>query len=149
MRIGLSVHGTTFGMGIDALSGRPVISPRELMDKAINAGLEGVELPALLMEDEDATSVARYASERGLFITLETQGYDPNTLASAIDLGAQLGAGTLRTMVGGAKLGGYRRPLAGRWQSFLQGVLAVLREATALSPPPRRHPTSEQHPTLP
>ena len=45
MRIGLSVHGTTFGMGIDALSGRPVISPRELMDKAINAGLEGVELP--------------------------------------------------------------------------------------------------------
>ena len=53
MRIGLSVHGTTFGMGIDALSGRPVISPRELMDKAINAGLEGVELPAFLMEDED------------------------------------------------------------------------------------------------
>ena len=45
MRIGLSVHGTTFGMGIDALSGRTVISPRELMDKAINAGLEGVELP--------------------------------------------------------------------------------------------------------
>jgi len=133
MRIGLSVHGTTFGMGIDLLSGRPVISPRELMNQAINAGLEGVELPAFLMEGEDATSVARYASERGLFITLETQGYDPNTLASAIDLGAQLGAGTLRTMVGGAKLGGDRRPLAGRWQSFLQEVLAGLREATAIA----------------
>src|SRR5260370_3845479 len=133
MRIGLSVHGTTFGMGIDAISGRTVISTRELMDKAINAGLEGVELPALLMEDEDATSVACYASERGLFILLEAQGYDPNTLASAIDLGAQLGAGTLRTMVGGAKLGGDRRPLAGRWQSFLQGVLAGLREATAIA----------------
>ena len=133
MRIGLSVHGTTFGMGIDLLSGRPVISPRELMDKAINAGLEGVELPAFLMEVEDATSVARYAYERGLFITLETEGYDPNKLASAIDLGAQLGAGTIRTMVGGAKLGGDRRPLAGRWQSFLQAVLAGLRAATAIA----------------
>jgi 3-oxoisoapionate decarboxylase len=133
MRIGLSVHGTTFGMGIDARSGRPVISPRELLDRAITAGLQGVELPAFLMEGEDATSVARYASERWLFITLETEGYDPNTLASAIDLAAQLGAGTLRTMVGGAKLGGDRRPLAGRWQSFLQGVLAGLREATAIA----------------
>ena len=38
MRIGLSVYGTTFGMGIDPLSGRPVISPRELMDQAITAG---------------------------------------------------------------------------------------------------------------
>jgi 3-oxoisoapionate decarboxylase len=133
MRIGLSVYGTTFGMGIDPQSGRPVISPRELMDKAINAGLEGVELPAFLMEAEDATSVARYAYERGLFITLETRGYDPNKLASAIDLGAQLGAGTIRTMVGGAKLGGDRRPLAGRWQSFLQEVLAGLREATAIA----------------
>jgi sugar phosphate isomerase/epimerase len=103
------------------------------MDKAINAGLEGVELPAFLMEGEDATSVARYAYERGLFITLETEGYDPNKLASAIDLGAQLGAGTIRTMVGGAKLGGDRRPLAGRWQSFLQEVLAGLREATAIA----------------
>ena len=133
MRIGLSVYGTTFGMGIDPLSGRTVISPGELMDQAINAGLEGVELPAFLMEGEDATSVARYAYERGLFITLETQGYDPHKLARAIDLGAQLGAGTLRTMVGGAKLGGDRRPLAGRWQSFLQEVLAGLREATAIA----------------
>ena len=133
MRIGLSVYGTTFGMGIDPLSGRTVISPGELMDQAINAGLEGVELPAFLMEGEDAPSVARYAYERGLFITLETQGYDPNKLARAIELGAQLGAGTLRTMVGGAKLGGDRRPLAGRWQSFLQEVLAGLREATAIA----------------
>ncbi len=133
MRIGLSVYGTTFGMGIDLLSGRPVISPRELMDKAINAGLEGVELPSSLMQGQDATSVARYAHERGLFITLETKGYDPNKLAGAIDLGVRLGAGTIRTMVGGAKLGGDRRPLAGRWQSFLQEVLAGLREATAIA----------------
>ena len=133
MRIGLSVYGTTFGMGIDPQSGRPAISPRELMDKAIDAGLEGVELPASLMQGEDATAVAHYAHERGLFITLETEGYDPNKLAGAIDLGVRLGAGTLRTMVGGAKLGGDRRPLAGRWQSFLQEVLAGLRETTAIA----------------
>src|SRR2546430_2336579 len=130
MRIGLSVYGTTFGMGIDLHSGRPTITPGQLMDKAIAVGLEGVSLPASLMQGEDATAVAHYAHERGLFITLETQGYDPGKLTSAIDLGVRLGAGTIRTVVGGARLGGDRRPLAGRWQSFLQEILAGLRQAT-------------------
>lgn len=133
MRIGLSVYGTTFGMGIDPASGHPIITPMQLMDKAIDAGLEGVELPATLVQGEDAAAVAQYARERGLFITLETEGYTPSKLASAIDLGIRLGAGTIRTMVGGAKLGGDRRPLAGRWQSFLQEVLTGLREATAVA----------------
>jgi sugar phosphate isomerase/epimerase len=130
MRIGLSVYGTTFGMGIDLHSGRPTITPDQLMDKAIAVGLEGVELPASLMQGEDAAAVARYAHERGLFITLETEGYDPGKLAGVIDLGVRLGAGTVRTMVGGARLGGDRRSLAGRWQSFLQEILAGLRQAT-------------------
>ncbi len=133
MRIGLSVYGTTFRMGIDPTSERPTITPMQLMDTAIDTGLDGVELPASLMQGEDASSVAHYAEERGLFITLETEGYDPNKLAGAIDLGVRLGAGTIRTMVGGAKLGGDRRPLAGRWQSFLQEVLTGLREATAIA----------------
>src|SRR5437867_1539280 len=105
MRIGLSVYGTTFGMGIDPASERPTITPMQLMDKAIDIGLKGVELPASLMQGEDATSVAHYAQKRCLFITLETEGYNPHKLASAIDLGVRLGAGTIRTMVGGAKLG--------------------------------------------
>jgi len=130
MRIGLCVYGTTFGMGIDPHAGRPTITPGQLMDKAIAVGLEGVELPASLMQGEDATAVAQYALERGLFITLETEGYDPGKLTSAIDLGVRLGAGTVRTTVGGARLGGDRRPLAGRWQSFLQEILAGLRQAT-------------------
>jgi sugar phosphate isomerase/epimerase len=133
MRIGLSVYGMTFSMGIDPNSGRPTITPGRLIDKAIAVGLEGVELPASLMQGEDATAVAHYAHERGLFITLETEGYDPGKLASAIDLGVRLGAGTVRTMVGGAKLGGDRRPLAGRWQSFLQEILAGLRQATIIA----------------
>jgi 3-oxoisoapionate decarboxylase len=130
MHTGLSVYGTTFGMGIDPRSGRPTITPTQLMDKAIAAGLEGVDLPVSLMQGEDASAVARYAHERGLFITLETGGYDPGELANAIDLGARLGADTVRTLVGGARLGGDRRPLAGRWQSFLREILAGLRQAT-------------------
>jgi sugar phosphate isomerase/epimerase len=133
MRIGLSVYGSTFGMGIDPASGRPTITPMQLMDKAIAVGLEGVELPASLMQGEDATTVAQYAGERGLYITLETDGYAPNKLASAIDMGVRLGAGTIRSIVGGAKLGGDRRPLAGRWQSYLQEILVGLREATAIA----------------
>src|SRR6266446_978683 len=133
MRIGLSVYGMTFSLGIDLDSRRPTITPSRLIDKAFSVGLEGVELPASLMQSEDAAAVAHYAHERGLFITLETEGYDPGKLASAIDLGVRLGAGTVRTMVGGAKLGGDRRPLAGRWQSFLQEILAGLRQATIIA----------------
>lgn len=130
MRIGLSVYGTTFGMGINPASGRAAITPRQLMDRALAADLEGVELPASLLQGEDVAGVAQYARERGLFITLATGGYDPAQLAKAIDLGAQLGVGTVRTVVGGAKIGGDRRPLAGRWRAFLEEVLAGLREAT-------------------
>ncbi len=133
MRMGLAVYGTTFGMGIHPASGRAAISPEQLLDMAISAGLEGVELPASWLHGEDVATVARYAQERELFITLETEGYDPGKLAGAIDLSVRLGAGTIRTMVGGAKLGGDRRPLAGRWQSFLQEVQAGLREATVIA----------------
>jgi len=133
MRIGLSVYGTTFVMGIHPASGHPTITPRQLMDKAIAAGLEGVDLPVSLMKSEDTTTVAHYAQEREQFITLETEGYDPVKLARAIDLSVSLGVGTVRTMVGGARFGGDRRPLVGRWHSFLQEILAGLRQATAIA----------------
>ena len=133
MRIGLAVYGTTFGMGIDPASERPTITPKQLLDKVCDSGLGGVELPASLMQGEDTNSVANYALERGLFIILETEGYNPNKLATAVDLGVRLGANTVRTIVGGAKLGGDRRPLAGRWQSFLHQILVGLQEATAIA----------------
>jgi sugar phosphate isomerase/epimerase len=133
MRIGLSVYGTVFSMGIHPASGRPAIRPQQLMDQALAAGLEGVELPTSLLQGENVTAVARHAQEHGLFITLAVGGYEPDKLAEAIDLGARLGAGTVRTVVGGAKLGGDRRSLAGRWQSFLQEVLMGLQEATAIA----------------
>lgn len=133
MRIGLSVYGTVFSMGIVPAAGRSAITPRHLMDQALAAGLQGVEIPASLLQGEDTAAMRRYAFEHGLFITLAFGGYDPAKLAQAIQLGAQLGAGTVRTVVGGAKIGGDRRPLAGRWQAFLQEVLAGLREATVVA----------------
>src|SRR5260221_14173096 len=111
MRIGLAVYGTVFSMGIHPASGRPAIRPQQLMDQALAAGLEGVELPVSLLQGENVTAVARYAQERKLFITLAAGGYDPDKISEAIDLGAQLGASTVRTAVGGAQIGGDRRAL--------------------------------------
>lgn len=133
MRTGLSVYGTVFSMGLNPASGRPLITPQQLMDQALEAGLQGVELPATLLQDSDISTVTSYAQERGLFITLAAGGYDPAKLAEAIDLATRLKAATVRTVIGGAKIGGDRRPLAGRWKPFMQEVLAKLREATVVA----------------
>ena len=133
MRIGLAAYGTTFSMGLHPKSNRPRISAQQLMDQALAANLQGVEIPVSLLKDEDVASVAQAARAQGLFITLATGGYTIEPLRETIQLGAQLGAETVRTVVGGAKIGGDRRPLAGRWQPFLQDVLAHLKEATAIA----------------
>lgn len=133
MRIGLSVYGTTFSMGIHPTSGRPPISPLQLMEQARTAGLEGVEVPESLVKKEEIASLVDYAQEHNFFITLATGGYTLEKLAPAIELAANLGAGTVRTVVGGAKIGGDRRLIADRWPEFLQEVLAGLRAATAIA----------------
>jgi sugar phosphate isomerase/epimerase len=66
-------------------------------------------------------------------MTLATGGYTAESLSEALQLGARLGTETVRTVVGGAKIGGDRRPLAGRWQPFLQEVLAQLKEAALVA----------------
>ena len=90
MRIGLSVYGTVFSMGISPASGRSAIRPMQLLDRALIANLEGVELPVSLLQGEDVSTVARYAQEHGLFITLAAGGYMPDKLAEALELGARL-----------------------------------------------------------
>lgn len=133
MRFGLSVYGTVYAMGIAPASGRPTITPRQLMDQAVAAGLTGVEFPPSLLQVADPATVRRYAQERGLFITVATGGYDPAKLKEAIDVALQLGATTVRTVAGGAVYGGDRRPLAGRWQGFLAEVLDGLAAATRIA----------------
>lgn len=130
MRIGLSVYGTIFSMGIHPAAGRAVITPLELMERAVAEKLAGVEIPFSLLHNKEIAPLVDYAREHNLFITIDTGSYDPAHLRDVIALGQQLGALTVRTVVGGAKLGGDRRPLAGRWQPFLADALEKLREAT-------------------
>lgn len=133
MRIGLAAYGTVFSMGLTPLSGRPTITPIQLMDQALSSGLTGVEIPTALLANADIPAIARYAQDHKLFLTVAASGYAPEPLISALELAAQLGALTVRTMVGGAKIGGDRRPLADRWPAFLEQVLHGLRTATAVA----------------
>lgn len=130
MRIGLSMYGTVFSMGLHSASGRPAITPEQLLDQAQAANLEGIELPVSLLKNADVDAVARYARERNLFISLATGGYNVAHLQEVLELAPRLGAHTVRTVAGGAKFGGDRRELAARWPEFMQEVFAALREAS-------------------
>ncbi|MFC6233089.1 sugar phosphate isomerase/epimerase family protein [Paenibacillus allorhizosphaerae] len=101
------------------------------MQQAVEAGLEGVEMPLTVVEGEDIASLVRFAEKHRLYITVASSGYDPDKLQIAFDTAARLGANTVRTVVGGAGFGGDRRAMAGRWQAFMQDVLSGLAKATA------------------
>lgn len=133
MRIGLTAYGTVFSMGMTPQAGRPRIKPLQLLERALACGLTGAELPAVLLEGEDVDAVARYAQDHQLFLNLATGGYDPAKLAETLELGARLGATTVRTVVGGAQIGGDRRLIAERWAAFLEEVLHGLRAATRVA----------------
>ncbi|TVY07579.1 sugar phosphate isomerase/epimerase family protein [Paenibacillus cremeus] len=130
MRLGLSVYGTMYSMGMNEASSRPRIRPRELIDKALELGLQGVEVPVELMNGEDEIAIGQYARDRQMFISLETVGFDPIHLSEQLKVAARMGVPTLRTIVMGAKLGGDRRPMAGRWKSYLEDIHHGLRKAT-------------------
>ncbi|HEY4384911.1 MAG TPA: sugar phosphate isomerase/epimerase [Ktedonobacteraceae bacterium] len=133
MRIGLTAYGTVFSMGMTPQAGRPRIKPLQLLERAESCGLVGAELPAVLLEGEDEAEVARYAREHRLFLNLATGGYDPEKLAATLEQGARLGVTTVRTVVGGAKIGGDRRLIADRWSAFLEEVLRGLKAATLVA----------------
>jgi sugar phosphate isomerase/epimerase len=130
MKVGLSVYGTTYMMGIHPKSGRPRITAKQLMLQAVEAGLQGVEMPLTVLEGADIPAIVHYAAKHHLYITVASGGYDPDKLQVALNMAARLGAHTVRTVVGGASFGGDRRPMAGKWQSFMQDVLLGLSKAT-------------------
>ncbi len=127
---GLAVAGNAYSMGLAPDSGVDRFGPRDVMDRALELNLSGVEMPATMLEGADIAALAGYATEHGLFVTVDTGGYDPDKLAAVIELATQIGSPTVRTVIGGAKIGGDRRPLAGRWQPFLDDVHAGLKAAT-------------------
>lgn len=130
MRIGLSVYGTMYGMGLHPKSTRPTIAPIQLMERARQLSLNGVEFPAQWLNDANVKNIKSFAEENNLYIVLDTAGYVADDLQLVLQLGARVGAETVRTVVGGAGFGGDRRPMRGRWPAFLQDIQNGLAEAT-------------------
>jgi sugar phosphate isomerase/epimerase len=130
--VGLTVSGTMYSMGLSRDIDRAPITARGLMDRAVELGLGGVEPPANLLQGEDLAALRQYAAERDLSMVIDTGGYDAEKLATVFEMADQLGVSTVRTVVGGARIGGDRRPLAGRWEPFLDEVLAGLRAAVEI-----------------
>ncbi len=134
MRLGLAVYGTVFSMGLHPASTRSLITPFQLLDYAQELGLTGIELPVRMVRQEEVSAIAEAARERKLFLSLAFDGFAAERLGPVLELAARLGAESVRTLVGGARLGGDRRPLAGgQWQPFLQSVLAGLQEAARVA----------------
>lgn len=131
MRTGLSMYGTTFSMGLRPEAGRPATGWRELMDRAAAFGLTGISLPATLLPEGEEPEIARAIRDRGQYLTVDAAGFDPAALAATIRRAARAGAEVVRTVAGGAKIGGDRRPLAGAWKPFLERVCAGLAQAAA------------------
>jgi len=127
--VGLSMYGTPYSMGLSPASDRPAFTAYDLIDQALGYGLAGIEVPAALIKD-DPESIGARAREQKLFVTVDTGGVDPEALSHVFDLAARAGSPTVRTVVGGAKIGGDRRAMAGRWQPFLAEVAANLATAT-------------------
>jgi sugar phosphate isomerase/epimerase len=128
-RIGLSMYGTPYSMGLSPASDRAAFTAYDLIEQATTFGLAGIELPAALLT-ERPEDIGEHARARNLFITVDTGGVDPEALAQVFEIAARAGSPTVRTVVGGAKLGGDRRAMAGRWQPFLADVLVNLTTAT-------------------
>jgi len=128
-RIGLSMYGTPYSMGISPGSGRPPFTADDLIDQATRFGLAGIELPAALLT-KAPEQIGERAHDRSLFVTVDTGGTDPEALSQVFESARRAGSSTVRTVVGGAKIGGDRRAMAGRWQPFLAHVLTDLTAAT-------------------
>ncbi|RAP78560.1 sugar phosphate isomerase/epimerase family protein [Paenibacillus montanisoli] len=133
MRFGLTAYGTVYHMGLPAGSNRVRITAKEQIDMAEAYGLQGVEIPLDILAQSDPAEVAAYAKQKSMFINVATGGYDTAALAKALQMAKQAGAITLRTVVGGAKFGGDRRHMEGKWQPFLQQILSAFQEATEVA----------------
>ncbi|QHW30513.1 sugar phosphate isomerase/epimerase [Paenibacillus rhizovicinus] len=133
MQIGLSMFGTTYAMGLHPRSGRTPLTAEAVIAWALNANLQGVELPDSILAAADVPAIARMTQERGLYVSVACGGYDPAKLGEACRLAAACGARIVRTVAGGARIGGDRRNMAGRWGTFLEEVREGLAAAVRIA----------------
>ena len=121
MNLLLNIYGSPFTYGW-LPEGATRVPAESLLEAATSLGLQGVELPTPLIDLADAHQLARIramAAESDLELVLSAADTQPEFLLRAIDAAQQLGCAVLRTVVGGARLGGDRREYLGRWPSFL------------------------------
>jgi len=128
MKFGLTAYGTVYYMGIAPGANRPRFTAFEQIDMAERYGLQGVEIPYDTLTAGDPDEAAEYARGKGMFVNIAAGGYDPATLKEAMRIANRIGATTVRTVVGGAKIGGDRRGMAGQWEAFLQTLLRSFRD---------------------
>ncbi|SDW90514.1 Sugar phosphate isomerase/epimerase [Paenibacillus sp. CF384] len=100
---------------------------------ALQNGLQGVELPLSMLAGSDHKAIASKVEANELYITIASDGFDAARLGEAFDMAKSVGAKVVRTVAGGAKFGGDRRHLVGKWQPFLQEAREGLAAATALA----------------
>lgn len=148
MKFGLTAYGTVYHMGITPASNRPRFTAKDQIDMAEAYGLQGVEIPIDIVSGSDPDEVADYARSKGMFINIAAGGYDPERLKEAMRLANRLGAITVRTVVGGAKIGGDRRHMAGEWQPFLQMLLRNFQEVMDAADPDGANLGVENHQDL-
>ncbi len=128
MKYGLTAYGTVYYMGIHPETNRDRITAVELMNMAESYGLQGIEVPYDILKSGDPDEAAECARKKGMFINIAAAGFDPAGLKEAMQLAQRVGALTVRTVVGGAKLGGDRRHMAGSWKPFLETITRSLQE---------------------
>jgi sugar phosphate isomerase/epimerase len=145
MKFGLTAYGTVYYMGIMPDSNRPRFTAKDQIDMAEAYGLQGVEIPYDTLKGSDPDEVADYTHGKGMYINIAAGGYDPANLKEAMKLANRIGAITVRTVVGGAKIGGDRRHMAGKWQPFLQMLLRNFQEVMEEADPNGANLAVENH----
>jgi sugar phosphate isomerase/epimerase len=148
MKFGLTAYGTVYYMGLAQAANRPRFTAKDQIDMAEAYGLQGVELPYDTLKASDPDEVAEYARSKGMYINVAAGGYDPTNLKEAMKLANRVHAVTVRTVVGGAKIGGDRRHLAGEWQPFLQMLLRNFQQVMDAADPNGANLGVENHQDL-
>lgn len=131
MEIGLESYTFTYstGMGYKQLQpeGFVPLTIDDLVQKAVSAGLGGLSIDLGSWIDptdkEELRRIRRLAETHGLWLGAATGGTDVERLTVILRAAAELGCATLRTVVGGAKIGGDRREMNGRWSGFMKQTL--------------------------
>ena len=112
------------GVSISQPEGFIPLTVDDLIEKAVQAGLAGLSLTwaagLTRRTRRSCDGSAAWRSLRGLWLGAATGGTDVERLTVILRAAAELGCSTLRTVVGGAKLGGDRREMNGRWNAFIE-----------------------------